>query len=69
MAAITRIKSTESGVLNTGDYGYPIGHLGHLTPAQEKALAEFTKLCQDRGSVVTPGTDHGLSGHDKTTLL
>lgn len=53
MAEVTRTTSRDSAVsgdLNKkGEYGYPSGHLGHLTVAQEKAFLDFKKLVKDKG--------------------
>lgn len=65
---VTRIKTTESAILATGEFGYPTGHLGHLTEAQEEALVAFKKLCIEKG-LFTPADDINAASHDDTTLL
>jgi hypothetical protein len=42
-------ESTGSVNLNKGEYGYPSGHLGHLTIPQEKAFLDFKKLVKEKG--------------------
>ena len=68
MATATRIRTNESGILATGEYGYPTGHLGHLTEQQEQALVAFKALCEQKG-FFKPATDINLASHDDTTLL
>ena len=68
MAEATRIRTTESGILATGEFGYPVGHLGHLTEPQEAALKDFKALCAEKG-LYKPGIEEGLGTHDDATLL
>ena len=65
---ITRIRTTDSAILATGEFGYPTGHLGHLTKAQEDALVAFKKLCQEK-RLFKPAEDKNAASHDDTTLL
>ena len=67
--AVTRVKTTDSArILATGEFGYPIGHLGHLTEAQAEALVEFKKLCQEK-NLFKPASDINQSSHDDVTML
>jgi hypothetical protein len=66
--AVTRLQTTDSAILKTGEFGYPSGHLGHLTQQQEEALEAFRKLCQENG-LYKPATDIDQNSHDDTTLL
>ena len=48
------------------------GHLGHLTPAEETALAEFKKLSADQRLYTPPGPGPDSTqkaSHDDGTLL
>jgi hypothetical protein len=50
-------------------YGYPHGHLGHLTPEEEDTLKQFKALCEENG-YYNPGK--GASeppSHDDATML
>ena len=38
------------------EYGYPQGHLGHLSPDEEAAFKNFKIVCEEKG-VYKPGTD------------
>jgi len=51
------------------EYGFPQGHLGHLTPDEEAALSNFKKLCAEKG-LYKPGTgaDEPASHEDPTLL-
>jgi hypothetical protein len=49
-------------------YGYPQGHLGHLTDEEEERLKEFKALCAEKG-LYKEGTDGELGTHDDATLL
>ena len=68
MADITKVPSKASGILKQGEYGYPIGHLGHLTGAQEKSLVEFKELCASKG-LYKPASSERPSSHDDATML
>ena len=68
MAEAARVTSHGSGILNKGEYGYPSGHLGHLTPEQIKSLEEFQQLCLEQGLYKTPAGSNAAS-HDDQTLL
>ncbi|MCJ1394477.1 hypothetical protein MMC18_007355 [Xylographa bjoerkii] len=67
---VTRVKTTDSAreIIATGEFGYPIGHLGHLTAAQAEALVEFKKLCQEK-NLFRPASDINQSSHDDVTML
>ena len=66
--AATRVRTTESAILATGEFGYPVGHIGHLTEAQASALDDFKKLCAEKG-LYKPASAGALGTHDDTTLL
>ena len=63
-----RIRTTESGILATGEYGYPVGHLGHLTEQQEEALESFKEMLASKG-LYTPATANTLASHEDCLLL
>ena len=63
-----RIRTTESGILATGEFGYPTGHLGHLTGPQQEALVTFKQICASKG-LYTPASEGVAPSHDDTTLL
>lgn len=50
------------------EYGYPQGHLGHLSPEEEAAFTNFKNLCEERGSY-TPATGGKPASHEDHTLL
>ena len=66
----TRVRTTDSArnMLAAGEFGYPVGHLGHLTEQQQDSLVEFKTLCEEKG-LFKPATDHNQSSHDDVTLL
>ncbi|KAL2070231.1 hypothetical protein VTL71DRAFT_13257 [Oculimacula yallundae] len=47
------------------EYGYPSGHLGHLSDEEEAAFKNFKILCEEKG-YYTPGES---GTHDDATLL
>jgi hypothetical protein len=50
-------------------YGYPQGHLGHLTEEEEAALKNFKLVCAEKG-LYTPGkTEEETGSVDDATLL
>lgn len=50
-------------------YGYPQGHLGHLTPEEDEALKNFKLLLASK-DLYTPGpTEEEPGTHDDATLL
>ncbi|MCJ1315975.1 hypothetical protein MMC15_001295 [Xylographa vitiligo] len=67
---VTRTKTTESArdLIAVGEFGYPIGHLGHLTDAQAEALVVFKRLCQEK-KLFKPASDINQSSHDDVTML
>lgn len=50
------------------EYGYPNGHLGHLTVEEEAAFKNFKLLCADKG-VYKPVVGEAHASHDDATLL
>lgn len=50
------------------EYGYPQGHLGHLTEQEEAALKNFRVLCAQKG-LLTEAAGDQPSSHDDATLL
>lgn len=57
----TRVKSSAS---TTSVYGYPRGHLGHLSEHEEEALSAFKKVLEERGA-----WKRDPVSHDDQTLL
>jgi hypothetical protein len=50
-------------------YGYPQGHIGHMTPDEEAALNDFKELCAKEG-LYKPSDDTNEYGtHDDATML
>lgn len=45
-----------------------IGHLGHLTPEEQKAFDEFKKISAEKG-FYTPATADTKASHDDATLV
>ncbi|KAH8651618.1 CRAL-TRIO domain-containing protein [Tricladium varicosporioides] len=50
------------------EYGFPQGHLGHLTGEEEEAFKNFKALCQEKG-YYNPGEEGDYGTHDDATLL
>lgn len=50
-------------------YGYPQGHLGHLTTEEEEALKNFKLVCADKGLYAPGPTEEDPGTHDDATLL
>ncbi|KAE9371627.1 CRAL/TRIO domain-containing protein [Stipitochalara longipes BDJ] len=50
------------------EYGYPQGHLGHLSPDEESAFKNFKIVCEEKG-LYKPGVDDQPGTHDDATLL
>lgn len=51
------------------EYGYPQGHLGHLTADEDTAFTDFKELCAEKG-YYKPGDEEGNPPtHDDATLL
>ena len=63
-----RIRTNESGILATGEYGFPSGHLGHLSVSQIEALEDFKRIAAQAG-VYKPASGGQIASHDDTTLL
>ncbi|RFU32097.1 hypothetical protein B7463_g4250, partial [Scytalidium lignicola] len=51
------------------EYGYPIGHLGHLTEEEESALKEFKTVCKEKGYYKPGNGPAEPPSHDDATLL
>jgi len=49
-------------------YGFPQGHIGHLTDEEELALQEFKELCTEKGLYKGPKDDE-YGTYDDATLL
>lgn len=49
-------------------YGFPQGHIGHLTEEEELALQEFKELCTEKGLYKGPKDDE-YGTYDDATLL
>lgn len=50
------------------DIGYPHGHLGYLTPDEQKSFVEFKGFLKEKG-LYTPPADGKPASHDDATLL
>ncbi|EHL00215.1 putative SEC14 cytosolic factor [Glarea lozoyensis 74030] len=50
------------------EYGYPQGHLGHLSGEEEEAFRNFKAYCQEKG-YFTPREGGKEASHDDPTLL
>lgn len=66
MTTLQSTSTTESAKVPVEEYGYPVGHLGHLTETQEEALEAFRKLCN--GAEESTG-ESAISIRDDVTLL
>ena len=56
--------------VDSSSFQFPVGHLGHLTDAQQKALDKFRSICEEQGYVVPEGKDgRKTASHDDATLL
>lgn len=54
----------------TESFQYPAAHYGHLNEAQQHALDEFKRICQDEGYYRPPGAGaRSPASHDDETLL
>ena len=51
------------------EYGYPQGHLGHLTPEEEAAFKNFKVLCAEKGYYKPGNGEYDDATHDDATLL
>lgn len=51
------------------EFGYPQGHLGHLTNEQEAAFKNFKLLCIDKGYYKPGNGEDEEPTHDDATLL
>lgn len=50
------------------EYGYPQGHLGHLTTDEEAAFINFKALCAEK-NLYKPAHGEASASHDDATLL
>ena len=67
MAEATKVPSKNTLTLRK-EYGYPNGHLGHLTEPQETALVKFKELSA-KESLYTPAKDGKPASHDESVML
>lgn len=51
------------------EYGYPQGHLGHLTAEEETAFLNFKTLCAEKGYYKPGASKDELPSHDDALLL
>lgn len=51
------------------EYGYPQGHLGHLTSDEETALTNFKLLCADKGYYNPAEGEDGKPSHEDALML
>lgn len=51
------------------EYGFPQGHLGHLTEVEHNALVEFKKLVIEKGLYKPQSDLHEFGTHDDAMLL
>jgi hypothetical protein len=51
------------------EYGFPLGHLGHLTAEEEEAFKNFKLLCAEEGYYKPGEGEDGHATHDDATLL
>lgn len=51
------------------EYGYPQGHLGHLSAEQEEAFKNFKILCAENGYYKAGDGAEAAPSHDDETLL
>jgi hypothetical protein len=50
-------------------YGYPQGHIGHLTTDEQNAFNNFKDLLTERGLYKSPSDTDEYGTHDDATLL
>ena len=51
------------------EYGYPQGHLGHLSPEEEAAFKNFKVLCAEKGYYKPGNGKDEDPSHDDPLLL
>ena len=61
--------NTLSVAAGMGDAPVFPGHLGHLTPAQEQALATFKANLTQANLYTPPSSNSAKPSHDEPTLL
>ena len=59
------VRKVKTNASTTSEYGYPHGHLTHLSETESDALTSFKKLLEERG-LYTPGPP---ASRDDATLL
>ena len=66
MSTTSPVHRVQSAVV---EYGFPQGHLGHLTPEEEAAFNNFKTLCQQEGYYKSGNGEDDAGTHDEPTLL
>lgn len=51
------------------EYGYPQGHLGHLSPDEEAAFRNFKLICKEKGYYNPGNGEDDPASHDDATLM
>ena len=51
------------------EYGFPQGHLGHLSEEEEAAFKNFKILCAEKGYYKPADGENGKDSHDDALLL
>ncbi|RQM04543.1 hypothetical protein DH86_00004442, partial [Scytalidium sp. 3C] len=51
------------------EYGFPLGHLGHLSAEEETAFQQFKKVCEEKGYYKPASGPDEQPSHDDATLL
>jgi hypothetical protein len=51
------------------EYGFPNGHMGHLSDEQQRALEEFKELCIEKGYYDPEGQKKHFGTGDEPSLL
>lgn len=51
------------------EYGFPSGHLGHLSDQEERKLRDFKKLVIQKGLYKPQTDEHEYGTHDDAMLL
>lgn len=69
MAEAVRTNSNASANLKKGEFGYPAGHLGHLTQNEEAALLGFKRLLVEKKLLKEDNGEGEGTDVDDVTLL